>query len=196
LSNPFFTENPRPMTGPTPARPPAPEPARRAAAVPLERRAAGRARSTAPIAARAGRWWRVLPLLLAAGASAAAPMVSVDRPIINLRSAPGTTSTVEWTLARGYPLKVIGQRRGWLHVRDFEDDTGWVLGRLTGHTPHVVVRVPVANLRGAPGTRARIVGRARYGDVLRTLDRREGWLRVRPDGGRAGWVARRLVWGW
>ena len=148
-------------------------------------------------AARAARrWWRALPLLLAAGATAAAPMVSVDRPTINLRSAPGTSSAVEWTLARGYPLQVIGQRRGWLHVRDFEDDTGWVLGRLTDRTPHVVVRVPVANLRGAPGTRARVVGRARYGEVLRTLDRRPGWLRVRAEAGRVGWVARRLVWGW
>jgi SH3-like domain-containing protein len=146
--------------------------------------------------AHATRWWRALPLLLAAGATAAAPMVSVDRPRINLRAAPSTSSSVEWTLARGYPLQVIGQRRGWLHVRDFESDTGWVLGRLTGRTPHVVVKVPVANLRAAPGTGHRVVGRARYGDVLRTLDGRAGWLQVRPEGGRSGWVSRRLVWGW
>jgi SH3-like domain-containing protein len=191
------------MTCPIAARPSALQTVRRAAAPPprrpehLERPSAGRAAApAAPVVACARRWWRALPLLLAAGATAAAPMVSVDRPTINLRNAPGTSSTVEWTLARGYPLQVIGQRRGWLHVRDFEADTGWVLGRLTDRTPHVVVRVAVANLRAGPGTRSRVIGRARYGEVLRTLDRREGWLRVRPEGGRSAWVARRLVWGW
>lgn len=71
-----------------------------------------------------------------------------------------------------------------------------MLGRLTHREPHVVVKVPVANLRGAPGTRHRIVARADCGEVLRTLERREGWLRVRRVSGRSGWVARRLVRGW
>lgn len=144
-------------------------------------------------------WLLSLALLLGAAAQAPAvaqSMVSVDRPKVNLRAGPGTQHAAEWTLARGYPLQVLDRRSGWLRVRDFEGDSGWILGRLTGRTPHVVVKVPVANIRSAPGTSARLLGRAQYGEVLRTLDRRPGWLRVRQPGGLTGWVARRLLWGW
>ena len=42
----------------------------------------------------------------------------------------------------------------------------------------------------------RLVGKAGYGEVLRTLARRGDWIRVRSEGGVVGWVARRLTWGW
>ena len=134
--------------------------------------------------------------LLTSGLAHAQSMVSVDRPKVNLRVDAGTQHAVEWTLAQGYPLQVLGQRGGWLHVRDFEGDTGWVLARLTSRQAHVIVKVSTANLRSEPGTSSRLLGRAEYGEVLRTLDRRPGWLRVRQAGGVTGWVARRLVWGW
>jgi SH3-like domain-containing protein len=134
---------------------------------------------------------------MAAAASATAQtMVSVARDTVNMRAGAGTRHAVQWQLARGYPLRVLAHRGGWLQVEDFEGDRGWVLARLTGRTPHTVVKVSRANLRSAPGTRARVVGRIGYGEVLRTLERRPGWLRVRDGEGRTGWMARRLVWGW
>lgn len=147
---------------------------------------------------RAARRLLTAALLVSLCAAAQAlTMVSVDRPTINMRAGAGTQQPVEWSLAKGYPLEVLGRKSGWLRVRDFEGDTGWVLGRLTGRKPHMVVKVPVANLRSAPGTSHPVLDRAEYGEVLRTLDRREGWVRVRRvDGGPTGWVARRLLWGW
>jgi SH3-like domain-containing protein len=152
-----------------------------------------------PRSTGASRWLPALALLLGAAAHLPAPaqsLVSVDRPQVNLRAGPGTQHPAEWTLAQGYPLQVLDRRNGWLQVRDFEGDTGWVLGRLTGTQPHVVVKVPSTNIRSAPGTSARRVGRAEYGEVLRTLERRPGWLQVRKPDGLTGWVARRLLWGW
>ena len=137
-----------------------------------------------------------LALALPLTAPAATTMVSVDRPVVHLREGAGTRHDAVWKLARGYPLKVEARRDGWLKVRDFEGDTGWILGRLTARKPHVVVKVPVANVRKRPGTRSPRLGQAEYGEVLRTLERRGGWVRVRQDGGRTGWIARRLVWGW
>jgi uncharacterized protein YgiM (DUF1202 family) len=137
----------------------------------------------------------VLILALTAAAHAQT-LVSVDRPSVYLRDGPGTRHDALWKLSRGYPLQVLARKGGWLQVRDFEGDSGWILGRLTARKPHFVVKVPVANLRSGPGTRNRIVGRAEYGEVLRTLERRQGWVRVRPAQGAAGWVARRLLWGW
>lgn len=123
-------------------------------------------------------------------------MVSVARTEINMRAGPGTGHEVAWLLSRGYPLQVLGRKGPWLRVRDFERDEGWVHRSLTGRTPHFVVRAKVANIRSAPNVRSRIVGRAAYGDVLRTLAHRGDWARIRDASGTVGWVARRLLWGW
>lgn len=135
-------------------------------------------------------------LTLTTAHAAAQTMVSVARDTVNMRAGPGTGHEVLWELSRGYPLRVLGRRDGWLQVRDFEGDSGWVLGRLTGRTPHVIVKVQRANIRGEPGTGSRLVGRATYGEVLQTLASRPDWVQLRHADGRAGWIARRLVWGW
>jgi len=135
-------------------------------------------------------------LLPAAVATHAAEMVSVARGNVNMRSGPSVHHNAEWVVSGGYPLAVLGRKDGWLRVRDFENDRGWVLGSLVDRTPHYIVVAKVANLRRAPGTRSGIVGKAKYGEVLRTLDRRGDWIRVRHERGTTGWVARRLVWGW
>lgn len=130
------------------------------------------------------------------GAAAAAQMVSVDRAEVNMRTGAGTGHEVIWVLARGYPLEVLGRQGNWLKVRDFENDVGWVYRTLTGRKPHMVVKAKVANIRSAPTTRSRIVGKAEYGEVLRTVERRSGWTKVRNETGLVGWVSRKLLWGW
>ena len=135
-------------------------------------------------------------LCCSAGAAQASDMVSVAGAEVNMRSGPGTRHEAVWALARGYPLVVVGRQGKWLKVRDFENDQGWVYRSLTDRTPHHIVKAPVANLRRTPSTRATIVGKALYGDVLRTLDRRGQWIKVRHEAGITGWIATRLVWGW
>ncbi len=137
-----------------------------------------------------------LLMLLVVQAAQAREMVSIARPEVNLRAGPGTGHAIAWILGRGYPLAVIARKGQWLQVRDFEDDEGWVYRPLTDRTPHRVVKAKVANLRSAPGTRSRVVDKLEYGAVLRTLERRGDWVRVRGEDGRTGWVARRLTWGW
>ncbi len=135
-------------------------------------------------------------LLVVAVPASAQNMVSVGRDEINMRSGPGTNHESQWLLGRGYPLEVIGRKGKWLQVRDFESDKGWVYAPLVDKTGHFVVKVKVANIRSKPSTRASISGRAHYGDVLRTLERRKGWVKVQQEGGAKGWIARQLLWGW
>ncbi len=137
------------------------------------------------------------PLLSLPGTSAQGrEMVSVARPEINMRAGAGTQHEALWSLTRGYPLEVVGRRGSWYKVRDFERDQGWVYRSLTSTTPHHIVRARVANIRSAPGTRSRIIGKAAYGDVVRTLEKTQGWVKIRREGGLIGWVARNLLWGW
>lgn len=122
--------------------------------------------------------------------------VSVARDEINMRTGPGTKYDSRWMLARGYPLQTIGRQGDWLKVRDFEKDEGWVFRPMTGNTPHVIVTSTTANIRSGPGTNQRRVGRAEYGEVLRSHGKRGSWVQVSQEGGVKGWVSRQLVWGW
>lgn len=134
--------------------------------------------------------------LVFAPASQARDMVSVAKSEINMRTGASTRHSVVWALSKGYPLEVTARKGKWLKVRDFEKDTGWVYRPLVNKTPHVIVNAGIVNVRSAPSTRSRILGKAPYGEVLRTLEHRSNWVKVQRDSGLKGWISRRLVWGW
>lgn len=129
-------------------------------------------------------------------AQPAQQMVSVKGSTLNMRSGPSTNTEVLWELQRGYPLQVVQRKNRWVQVRDFEGDTGWVAASLTGRTPHHIVKVNNANVRKGPGTQHRIVGKANYGELLRTKEKRGSWVRVERTTGDIGWISKKLLWGW
>lgn len=131
-----------------------------------------------------------------AQAQPAKDMVSVKGSTLNMRSGPSTSTEVLWELQRGYPLQVIERKNRWVHVKDFEGDTGWVAASLTGRTPHHIVKVRNANVRSGPGTQHRIVGKTDYGELMRTREKRGGWVRVERAQGKSGWISKKLLWGW
>lgn len=138
----------------------------------------------------------LLMLLLAATAVQAREMVSAARDGVMLRTGPSPRAAATWSVDRGYPLEVLGRKGSWLRVRDFENDRAWVRSSRISRQAHVVSTASALNVRSTPNTRARIVAKAGYGDVLRTIERRGDWLKVRTGTGRVGWVSRKLVWGW
>lgn len=148
--------------------------------------------STRPLLAAIG----IGLLVLASGAATAQNMVSVKGSTLNMREGPGTHTPVLWELKKGYPLQITQRKGSWLKVRDFENDTGWVARSLTGNTPHHIVKSKIANIRSGPGKQHRIVGKASYGDLVRTREKRADWVRVEREGGVGGWIAKRLLWGW
>jgi len=50
-------------------------------------------------------------------------------------------------------------------------------------------------VRSGPNTRSKVIGQAQRGDVLRTLEQRQGWAKVETQSGVVGWIARDLLWG-
>jgi SH3-like domain-containing protein len=141
-------------------------------------------------------WFVALVCLGLAAPAPAKDMVSVNRNEVNMRQGAGTKHPILWALSRGYPLEVTGHNGSWLKVRDFENDAGWVYRPVVGKTPHVIVKASIANVRSEPSTRSAILGKAEYGEVLRTLGHRNDWVNVQREGGLKGWIARTLVWGW
>lgn len=149
------------------------------------------------VATTARRFVIAAGLCLATLSSAMAQsMVSVKGNTLNMRSGPGTHTEVLWELPKGYPLQVLKRQSRWLQIKDFEGDTGWVARSFTGSTPHHVVKRSTASVRTGPGTQYRIVGKAEYGEVVRTREKRGRWVRVERSGASNGWIAKSLLWGW
>lgn len=144
---------------------------------------------------------RFAPLWVAAAmaftsAASAAEHVSVARAQVNLRSGPGTHHQSDWLLAKGYPLVVLQRKGAWLRVRDVDGDRGWVYRSLTNKVPHHVVKAERANLRKGPGTQHAKITTLEQGEVLRTRQKTQRWVKVETSDGLKGWVARSLLWGW
>lgn len=129
-----------------------------------------------------------------------ASMVSVSGEDVNLRTGPGTNYKIKWKYGNGFPLKVIEKQGTWLKVEDFEKDVGWLHKSLTSRTGHMVVKVNKGknkkiNIRSGPGTNYKIVGKAYYGVVFKTLKQQKGWAKVKHESGVEGWIKRTLLWG-
>ena len=149
------------------------------------------------------QWILVLCIffLLAFNVSAAlAEMVAINGNDINMRSGPGKKYKVIWKLGDGFPLKVMKHSGKWVRVQDFEGTIGWVHKGVINRTPHMIVKVHKKtkkriNVRSGPGTNKRIVAKAYYGVVFRTLAQKSGWVKVSHGRKVTGWVKRSLLWG-
>ena len=142
----------------------------------------------------------ILSFLFLMPMAAIAEMVSIKRDNVNMRSGPGTNYRILWKLGTGFPLRVLKRSGSWLRVQDFEGSIGWVSRTIVNKTPHMVVKVHKnrkkrINVRSGPGTNHRIVAKAYYGVVFKTLKQEKGWVRVQHDKGVTGWVKRSLLWG-
>lgn len=134
--------------------------------------------------------------MLAVSSVEAISLVSVDGENVNMRSGPGSNYSVLWELGNGFPLQVLGEKGDWLKVADFEGDSGWIYSKLVTKKSHLIVKKKRINVRSGPGSRYRLVGKANYGVVFRTIKVSKGWAKVKHENGLAGWVKRDLLWGW
>lgn len=140
-------------------------------------------------------------LFLVMAISVQAKMNSIHGDKVQLRSGPGTKYSSKWEYGDGFPLKVVTRKGSWVKVKDFENDTGWVFKKYLVSTPHMIVKVnkgkkKKVNIRSGPGTKYKVVGKAYYGVVFKTLARKKGWVKVRHESGLTGWIKRSLLWGY
>lgn len=139
--------------------------------------------------------------LLVTVSSAVAQMTSVKGDNINLRKGPGTKYSILWEYGNGYPLEILRKKGNWVKVRDFEKDTGWIHKSLLSYNPHVIVKVNrinkgKINIRKGPGITRQIIGKAQYGVVFKTVNRKSGWINVEHESGLNGWIKGNLLWGY
>lgn len=125
-----------------------------------------------------------------------ADVVSVTVHTATLWSQPGGKYAFETLKApRHYPLSVLESRSGYLKVRDYNGQIGWVTTDQVGPQRGVVVEVARVNIRKGPGKNYPILFKAFKGVTFRVLAEQKGWLHVKHENGDKGWVVKSSTWG-
>nr|MBF0221320.1 SH3 domain-containing protein [Desulfobulbaceae bacterium] len=123
-------------------------------------------------------------------------MTSVAGEKVNLRAGPGPDHNILWEYGKGFPLRIVQTKGNWYKVVDFENDAGWVYKKLVTKDPHMIVKKKTVNIRSGPGSKYKLLGKANYGVVFKTLEQKSGWAKLQHENGLVGWIRRDLVWGW
>ena len=54
------------------------------------------------------------------------PTVIAIKDNCNVRSGPGTSHTVLFTIEKGIPFKVLKREGNWIHIEHADGDRGWI----------------------------------------------------------------------
>lgn len=127
-------------------------------------------------------------------AAAWAEMLSISRENAKMLAGPNGKAKVLWTLGKGFPVKVLKRSGNWIQVKDFENSSGWIHKTAASKQGHMIVKKRKINIRSTPSQRGKIVAKAGYGVVFKTLEKKKGWVKVRQDGV-TGWVSDDMLWG-
>lgn len=135
-------------------------------------------------------------LAMAAAAAGAAQYRSLgDTPAI-LYDAPSTRADRLFVASRQYPFEVLVKLDHWTKVRDANGEVAWVENKALGERPTVVVTVPLADVRAAPGKDSPLVFEAYKQVILEVVEPPAGeWVKVRHRDGQAGFIRVAHVWG-
>ncbi len=122
--------------------------------------------------------------------------VTVAADEANVRQGPADSYDVIMKFNRDYPLEVQDGAEGWLKVIDVDGDRGWISAKLVAFEPCVITKKDDSNVREAGSTEHPIVFTTQKGVILRVLEEKDGWLKVKHRDGDEGWISAKIVFGW
>ncbi|HNS13755.1 MAG TPA: SH3 domain-containing protein [Syntrophorhabdaceae bacterium] len=123
----------------------------------------------------------------------------VKVPKANLRTGPGTTYEVGWTVYKYMPLEKVGASLSgkWYAVKDVDDTVLWIhRNLLTSKYRCVVVKTEGVNVRKGPG----IHYEKRFDMPMekyysaRMIKRKGSWIKIIDGDNDTGWIHRDYVW--
>ena len=141
----------------------------------------------------------VAALCVAAGAWAAQKPVpywaSLSQDEARMRVGPSLDYPSNWVYRRrDLPVKVVQVLGLWRKVEDSSGAQGWMHVRLLSDAPTAIVTAPIAPMREAANSDARILFRAQKGVVGRLSACSDGWCGFDVKGQR-GFVRAGDIWG-
>lgn len=116
----------------------------------------------------------------------------------NLRSGPGPSNKLTWTVPKYTPLLEIRRQGSWFEVEDQDGEKHWVYSQnVSKKTQCVSVAVASANLRQGPSADSGVgdIWKAdKYTPFLRLDIAGNGWYQVQAPWGGTYWISNSLVW--
>lgn len=162
----------------------------------------------------------VTPVATPVVGQASISRAEVTGSIVNVRSGPGTGSSVLGQLKRGYTAEVVEKSGEWYKIK-LTSGSGWVFGELlkihapvlqqpqgsdsgtknsggsqnneSGISGNGVINGSFVNIRNGPGTGHEILTMASRGQRFPLVNRSQDWYQVRTSDNKIGWVAAWLV---
>jgi SH3-like domain-containing protein len=144
-----------------------------------------------------------LAAMLVAGAATAADYKTTAEAPTVLYDAPSVKARKLFVYGRDVPVEVLVVVEGWTKIRDTAGAFGWIASKSLSDKRMLLVRVPVADIRGNPDDAAPVVFRAEQ-NVLLDLGESAaspgttatpGWVKVRHRDGQTGYVRVNQVFG-
>jgi SH3-like domain-containing protein len=133
--------------------------------------------------------------LFCASSAIAADYLSVTTDNANVRTGPGKKYQITMELFSGYPLKVLKKQGEWYKITDYEKDSGWIHKSIVKSRDTVIVNAKKSlNMRSGPTTKNSVVADVERGVVLKKLESKGKWTKVRHSTGTVGWIYSSLLW--
>lgn len=111
---------------------------------------------------------------------------------LNVRSGPGTDTSIKGCLYEGDTVAILEKGNGWLKVQLPNKTTGWVSDKYikigtTSVNTKIKCKVNL-NVRSGPGTNYSIKTTVENGTIHKVIDKSNDWYKIQLSNGTIGWV--------
>ncbi|MGB8337260.1 MAG: SH3 domain-containing protein [Burkholderiales bacterium] len=137
----------------------------------------------------------IFSALVYGGKISAAEYMSVANPAV-IYDAQSLKANKIFVASRYYPFEVMVKLSGWVKVRDYLGDMGWVETKNLSDKRTVIVIAAQAEVYAAPDAASGMVILAERNVVLEPLEAAaKGWVKVKHRDGQMGYVKVEQIWG-
>lgn len=128
---------------------------------------------------------------------------TVNTSYLNVRSGAGKTNNITGLVSYGDKVTVLDESNGWYQIELTNGKTGWVNGKYISfggsssnqNTSNEftacngkVTTYSNLNVRSGPSTTYSIKTKLTYGQVVKLIDKSNGWYKIQLSNGTTGWV--------
>lgn len=122
---------------------------------------------------------------------------TVTASALNVRSGPGTNTSIKGCLYKGDTVAVLEKGNGWLKVQLSNKTTGWVSDKyikigITSVNTKIKCKANL-NVRSGPGINYSVKTSLSPGQVVVLLSQSNGWYKVKLSNGTTGWASSSYV---
>ncbi|WP_312285883.1 C40 family peptidase [Terrisporobacter sp.] len=111
---------------------------------------------------------------------------------LNIRSGPGTDTSIKGCLHKGDVVAILEKSDGWLNVQLPNKGTGWVSDKyiqIESASLNAKIKCKVRlNVRSGPGKSYEIKTTVKNGTMHKITDKSNGWYKIQLSNGNSGWV--------